>query len=63
MKNFKFKLNFLLNLSKKNKILKITNNFLENTKKLIKLENTKKLILEKYYKFYIKFSNKKVSFK
>ena len=54
MKNFKFKLNFLLNLSKKNKILKITNNFLENTKKLIKLENTKKLILEKYYKFYTK---------
>tara|TARA_Y100000816_G_scaffold120416_1_gene84622 strand:- start:397 stop:1965 length:1569 start_codon:yes stop_codon:yes gene_type:complete len=54
MKNFKFKLNFLLNLFKKIKILKITNNFLENTKKLIKLENIKKHILEKYYKFYTK---------
>ena len=54
MKNFKFKLNFLLTLLKKNKILKITNNFLENTKKLVKLEYIKKLIFEKYYKFYTK---------
>ena len=42
MKNFKFKLNFLFNLLKKNKVLKKTNIFLDNTKKLIKLENIKK---------------------
>ena len=42
MKNFKFKLNFLLNLLKKNKVLKKTNSFLENTKKLVKFENLKK---------------------
>ena len=42
MKNFKFKLNFLLNLFKKNKLYKKTIFFLENTKKLAKLENVKK---------------------
>ena len=50
MKNFKFKLNFLFNLLKKNKVLKKTNIFLDNTKKLLKLENIKKNILEKNYK-------------
>ncbi len=54
MKNFKFKLNFLLNLFKKNKLLKKTNIFLENTKKLVKLENIQKIIFEKYSKFYTK---------
>ena len=39
MKNFKLKLNFLLNLFKKNKILKQFNNIFENTKKPLK--NTK----------------------
>ena len=42
MKNFKFKFNFLLNLFKKNKLIKKTNIFLENTRKHIKLENLKK---------------------
>ena len=59
MKNFKFKLNFLLNLLKKNKVLKKTNSFLENTKKLVKFENLKKKILEKYYK--IKAKNFKIN--
>ena len=54
MKNFKFKFNFLFNLFKKNKILKKTNNFLENIRKFIKLENFKKKIVEKYYKVYTK---------
>ena len=54
MKNFKFKLNFLFNLLKKNKVLKKTNIFLDNTKKLIKLENIKKKYLEIYNKFYKK---------
>ena len=60
MKNFKFKLNFLLNLLKKNKVLKKTNSFLENTKKLVKFENLKKKILEKYYK--IKAKNFKINY-
>ena len=47
MKNFKFKLNFLFNLLKKNKVLKKTNIFLDNTKKLIKLDNIKKKITRK----------------
>ena len=54
MKNFKFKLNFLLNLLKKNKVLKKTNIFLDNTKKLLKLENIKKKIFEKNFKSYTK---------
>ena len=54
MKNFKFKLNFLSNLLKKNKVLKKTNVFLDNTKKLIKLDNIKKKIIEKNYKLYTK---------
>ena len=54
MKNFKFKLNFLSNLLKKNKVLKKTNVFLDNTKKLIKLDNIKKKIYEKNFKFYTK---------
>ena len=60
MKNFKFKLNFLLNLFKKNKLYKKTIFFLENTKKLAKLENVKKKILEKYYKYY--FKNFKINY-
>ena len=54
MKNFKFKLNFLFNLLKKNKVLKKTNIFLDNTKKLLKLDNIKKKIFEKNFKSYIK---------
>ena len=54
MKNFKFKFNFLLNLFKKNKLIKKTNIFLENTRKHIKLENLKKKIIEKYHKVNIK---------
>ena len=54
MKNFKFKFNFLLNLFKKNKLIKKINIFLENTGKLINLENLKKKIIEKYHKVSIK---------
>ena len=54
MKNFKFKLNFLFNLLKKNKVLKKTNIFLDNTKKLIKLDSIKKKIYEKNFKSYTK---------
>ena len=51
MKNFKLKLNFLLNLFKKNKILKQFNNIFENTKNLLKTQNIKKKILDIYDKF------------
>ena len=54
MKNFKFKFNFLLNLFKKNKLFKKTNIFLENTRKLVKLDYLKKKIIEKYHKVNIK---------
>ena len=54
MKNFKFKLNFLLNLFKKIKVIKKINIFFENTIKLIKLENSKKILIEKYQKYYTK---------
>ena len=54
MKNFKFKFNFLLNFFKKNKLFKKTNIFLENTKKVIKLDYLKKKLKDKYYKVYIK---------
>jgi len=54
MKNFKFKLNFLSNLFKKNKTLKKTDFFFDNAKNLLKLENIKKKVIEKYYKFYTK---------
>ena len=47
MKNFKFKFNYLLNLFKKNKLLKKTNIFLENIIKLIKLDNFKNKLLKK----------------
>ena len=48
MKNFKFKLNFLLSLFKKIKIIKKSNTFLEKTKNLIKIEKIKKNITDKY---------------
>ena len=54
MKNFKLKLNFLLNLFKKNKILKQFNNIFEHTKNLLKTQNIKKEILNIYNKFYVK---------
>ena len=54
MKNFKLKLNFLLNLFKKNKILKQFNNIFEHTKNLLKTQNIKKEILDIYNKFYVK---------
>ena len=54
MKNFKLKLNFLLNLFKKNKIFKQFNNIFEHTKNLLKTQNIKKEILDIYNKFYVK---------
>ncbi len=54
MKNFKFKLNFLFKLFRKNKTLKKTDFFFDNVKNLLKLENIKKKVIEKYYKFYTK---------
>ena len=46
MKNFKLKLNFLLNLFKKNKTLKQFNNIFEHTKSLLKTQNIKKGLLD-----------------
>ncbi len=57
MKNFKFKLNFLLNLFKKTKVIKKINIFFENTIKLVKLENLKKNVIDKYHKLYSKYFN------
>ena len=53
MKNFKLKLNFLLNLFKKNKTLKKTNIFFENIKNLFKIQSSKKKILDIFRRFYI----------
>ena len=52
MKNFKFKLNFLSNLLKKNKILKKINIFLASIKSLFKVQNIKKRIFNIYNKLY-----------
>ena len=57
MKNFKFKLNFLLNLFKKIKVIKKINILFENTIKLVKLENLKKNVIDKYHKLYSKYFN------
>ena len=54
MKNFKFKFDFLLNLFKKNKLLKKINIFFDNILNIIKLENLKTKIIEKNFKIYAK---------
>ncbi len=52
MKNFKFKLNFLSSLLKKNKIFKKIDIFLASIKSLFKVQNIKKRIFNIYNKLY-----------
>tara|TARA_B100000963_G_scaffold361761_1_gene399337 strand:+ start:708 stop:2276 length:1569 start_codon:yes stop_codon:yes gene_type:complete len=52
MKNFKFNLNSISNIFKKNKIYKKTINFFENVKNILNIVHLKKKILQKYKEFY-----------
>ncbi len=54
MKNFKFKLNFLFNLFKKNRIFKKLNTVIENIKNYLKFQNLKRKILDTFNKLYLK---------
>ena len=54
MKNFKFKLNFLFNLFKKNRIFKKLTTVIENIKNYLKFQNLKRKILDTFNKFYLK---------
>ena len=54
MKNFKFKLNFILNLSRKLKVFKKSISFFTNIKKILRFENIKKIFIEAYDQFYLK---------
>ena len=54
MKNFKFKINFISNFFKKNKIFKKNISFFEDIKKLFKFDNIKKKFFDAYSQFYLK---------